>query len=776
MELDTLRDANFKLLDDAVEDWSTLVKSLGELKKDAEDNLHKGANKADWAGVNAKVSKEFIGKTAGEFADAHTQAKSIYRILSDTVGELKAYHRQLVEAIEGGRKKNLTVIGYEGGFTVTTNAPPEARRVMDQDDKGDITALRDEIQGILDKATESDNSARTVLLALVDQSELGFSDAGYADRDSAAEALKQADQLAALARKNPDDLTVKDFDRINAGLKKYAGDDLFAERFTTALGPKKTLEFWTGLSDPHRGNWELGRDRLEQFDDLQRNLGMTLANATQSDTAAMADWKRTMIDIGDKPIYGNHGGPMGFQVMSNLMRTGDYDDRFLKDYGTKLMAAERKFTGNGEHANTAWHSGPMTPVLNRIGEDSGADPLTGYLKGLSNSPDAATDFFNQRFISKDDPDNPFERDTDDNGKNGKVSLSNFQYLFEEREWPQETDSKGDDLHTGQNNLALALEAATTGHPAGELPTADTPAHNAGQTKLFESIVASVSDDTERLTKNGYMSDSIGQIASEYLPDINRAATDVDPHPDKGDQDAQQAWDRIKDTYPIAGSAAEMNHRDVSRFLFTIGQNPEGYAAVEVGQKKYMTYLMDYHLNPELPESQRPHHDEELTVRSIARQSGEVSGTLAMGRNEAVASGAVESDEKYAHSVAQWKNTASGAIGLGVGVGTSFIASPVAGAATAGAAGTVTSVVMEQLFKDLEGSAKGDAGSKIGENWENGQDSNMKYTRRAASESARAHGHTTPGDVASWAEDESAKGYLSAGDYMERIAPDLLTEI
>ncbi|MBC2869816.1 hypothetical protein [Streptomyces mexicanus] len=34
-----------------------------------------------------------------------------------------------------------------------------------------------------------------------------------------------------------------------------------------------------------------------------------------------------MIDIGDKPLCGNHGGPMGFQVMSNLMRTGDYDDK-----------------------------------------------------------------------------------------------------------------------------------------------------------------------------------------------------------------------------------------------------------------------------------------------------------------------------------------------------------------------------------------------------------------------------------------------------------------
>ncbi|MFD4261535.1 hypothetical protein ACFWR9_28900 [Streptomyces sp. NPDC058534] len=777
MELEALRDANFALTDDAVTDWSTLVNSLEQLKKDAEDNLHQGANKADWAGVNAGVSKQFIGKTAGEFTDAHTQAKTIYKILNDTVSELKGYHQQLLDAIEGGRKKNLTVIGYEGGYTVTTNAPPEARSKMDQDNKGNITALRDQIQGILNKATESDNSAKTVLQAIADQSKLGFSDANYTDRDSAVEAVKKADELAALAKKNPDDLSVKDFDRLNAGLKKYADDELFAERFATALGPKKTLEFWTGITDPQQGNWDLGRERLEQFDDLQRSLGMTLAHATQSDSAAMTDWKRTMIDIGDKPLHGNHGGPVGFQVMSNLMRTGDYDDQFLKDYGTKLMATERRLTGNGEQGNLAWSRAAGASWLNRIGEDSGADPLTGYLKGLSNSPDAATEFFNQQYVSKNDPDNPFERDTDGDGKNGKVALSNFQYLFEERDWPQEWNLNGDELHTGQNNLALALEAATTGHPAGELfPMSDTPGHTAEQTKLFESLVASISDDNGRLTGKSYMSDSMGQIASEYLPDINRAATDVDPHPDKNDVDAQQAWKRIENLYPVAGSSAEMNHRDVTRFLFAVSQNPEGYSAVEVGQKSYMASLMDYHLNPDLPENRHPNHDSELTIRSIARHSGEVSGTLAMGRNEAVASGAVENDKAYDHSVAQWKNTVSGTIGLGVGIGTSFIASPAVGAGVGGAAGTVTSVVLEQFFKDAEGSAKDGAGPKMGENWENGQDSNMKYTRRAASEAARAHDHAHPGDVATWAEEEAAQGYLSAGDYMDRVGPELVTDI
>jgi hypothetical protein len=31
-------------------------------------------------------------------------------------------------------------------------------------------------------------------------------------------------------------------------------------------------------------------------------------------------------------------------------------------------------------------------------------------------------------------------------------------------------------------------------------------------------------------------------------------------------------------------------------------------------------------------------------------------------------------------------------------------------------------------------------------------------------------------VAPWAEDEASKSYLDAGDYMERVAPELVTDI
>ncbi|MEU9185095.1 hypothetical protein AB0D14_11120 [Streptomyces sp. NPDC048484] len=757
MDLVSLRDANFKLLDDAVEDWTTMVGDLEDLKDSADKGLRGAANKANWAGVNATVSKEFIGKTAGEFEDAHTQAKSIRNILRDTRNELKDYQRKLREAIERGLKKKLTVASApSGGFTVKGAEGAKG-------DEGGVTTLRDELQKILDDASESDNTASTVLQALVDQSRLGFSDANYSDRDSAADAVKEAEQLSKLAKKDPEHLTTTEFDRLNAGLKKYANDDLFAERFATELGAKGALDFWANFNQPG-ANPELNDARREKFDDLQRNLSLTLANASQSDTAAMTEWKSQVVDSGDK-LVGKHGGALGFQVMSNLMRRGDYDDQFLNSYGNKLIETEKKFTGNGRHG--AWQSIPSNPELNRLGGDTGWDPMTGFLKGLSNSPNASTEFFNDTFVSKDE-DHDFTEEK--GGKEVKRSLSNFDYLFEERNWPHEFDSKGEEVQSGRNNLALALEAATTGHPAGELPTLDTPAHNEQQAKLMASVVESISEDPGRLTDNSYMSDSVGQMASEYLPDINRATTDVKPDADDPD------WQQIEKLFPVAGASAQMDHTDVSRFLISVGQNPEGYSAIEVGQKAYMANLMDYHLNPDLPEDQQYRQSPENTITEISRRSAEVGGSVAIGRQEAVLGPAKEDDEAYNHAVSQWQNVASGVVGTGIGVGTSFIASPAGGAAIGGAAGTLGSAVLGELFQNVEGSDLEGSGLTSGQLWEDSRQRNIDLAQLAATEAAKAHDSPYTGEVGEWARYGTNDGFNDAATNGRHMADDLNTEI
>ncbi|MFE2263421.1 hypothetical protein [Streptomyces griseosporeus] len=415
MNLNTLRFGEFGKLATALADWNTLVTNLEALQREAAEGLKGFADKADWAGVNSQVSKEFITRTAGEFSDAYSQAKTIRNILQDTHDELVGHRDRLKTALDNGLKKNLTVMDTGNGtFTVTMNVHPDRAaegHTPPEHTPEDMTALRDEVARILGDATTSDSTAAEALKTIVGQSELGFSDASFADRDAAAQSLKDAQRVADLMKKG-DDMSPEEFDEVNRLLADHRTDPLFQEKFATTLGPRGTMDFWADLSDGSDGG-SLQRARLGQLADLQKNLGMTLAGATQSDSPAMRAWSDQLIQLGDQRFTQRGGDVYGFQMISNLMRTGNWDDTFLNRYGDKLVATEKEMK-----IPDRFYQMEPTFKTNFIGDERGLDPVSGLMTALSNSPDAATEFFrddqpqdNARWVLKDRPyfdDSPFK--------------------------------------------------------------------------------------------------------------------------------------------------------------------------------------------------------------------------------------------------------------------------------------------------------------------------------------------------------------------------------
>ncbi|MFI8370745.1 hypothetical protein [Streptomyces sp. NPDC085466] len=398
MDLETLRQGNFGSLSQAITARKGVVDKLKKLETDARDDLKAKADKANWAGANATVSRSFITKTAGEFSDAHTQAQSIHDILKDTHDELVSYQQQLEQALERGRKKNLTVTPIPGGFTVTMLIHPDrAAKGHDVPDHTpqDAEHLRDDVERVLNRATESDSTAATVLRALVDQAETGFSGAKYGDRDTAIDALRKAEEAAKLLKEKGDEMSPEEFQKLNGLLASYKNDPLFQEKFATQVGPKAMLEFWADLSSPDNPNEltrTLDRTQLNQLGEFQKNLGAVLGGATQSDSSAMRQWENDMVRLSGERYKTRGAEVYGYQIMSNLMRTGDYDDQFLNKYGNQLVETEEKMRVPGNYYQGM---GQMMPKMNFIGDDDfGRDPMTGFMTALSNSPDAATEFFN----------------------------------------------------------------------------------------------------------------------------------------------------------------------------------------------------------------------------------------------------------------------------------------------------------------------------------------------------------------------------------------------
>ncbi|GAA3078976.1 PPE domain-containing protein [Streptomyces roseofulvus] len=677
MDLDALRFGTFSQLDEAIGDWEEMVKKLKALETSARDDLKAKALKANWEGANAAVSREFIGKTAGEFADARTQADTIAKILRDTRNEFVAYREQLNEAIARGLKKNLTVTDTGcGTFTVTMNVHPDraAKGTTTPDHtQQDVDALADEIGRILGKAVESDTSAAQVLRLLVDQTEQGFSDAVYADRDSAARAVKAAEEMAALMKKNPRDVTTTELNRLTDTLARYKNDPLFAERFALDATPKQTLEFYAGIADPGIPTYDPKRGELAKL--LQRDLGITLGTATRSDSSRMQAWEKELVELGQDALDAEHAGsPRGFTVMSNLMRFGDYDDDFLNDYGEKLLAFDKENSGNG--LNPWTHPGMLGADLHLWGGNSrGFDPVTGFLEALGHNPDASTRFFGRPAGS----DGPLDDDSPLN--------EHLTYLTKERVWPPDAPVGSDDESVaGRDSLGHALEAATTGyaydaaaHPGkgpGDPGEADRrTAATAGVMEQIAHLYGS-KDGPAMLRAQPEMADSLGRMGSAYVDDIDYALSGIgDVDKDAGDFPAKY------------DGRADFGEQGAINFLSVLGQNETSHGIVTAGQHIYTLSLLDAH--PATNQANFEHGRDALSMEA------EVRGILDHSRvQQAEADFKHDADEanKSLARSGEWGKYAVGAVITG-----GIAAIPVPGA-TAGA------IAFAPIATDIAGEA------------------------------------------------------------------------
>ncbi|MFI1510500.1 hypothetical protein [Streptomyces sp. NPDC020597] len=649
MDLDALRHGDLSKLGEAVTDWQQMTKKLAELQKDAESNLKAKADTARWAGVNATVSREFITKTAAEFADAHTQADSIAKILSDTHGELVSFRTQLTAAIARGAQQNLSVIDTgEGTFTVTGNTRPDwasdpSGKTGATDQKA-ADALRDEIQAILAKATQSDNSAATVLRLLVDQAKYGFTDASYADRDSAAKAVAAAEKLAKMAR-NPADMSLDDIKNFNRTMDTFHDDPLFAEQFATRLGPKGTLQFWTEMTSVHAG---ARGSELDTMKSLQSNLSLTLATASFSDSEAMQDWKKGVVAEGNTNFRAADSfspvGALGSQVISSLMREGQYDTEFLDDYSKTLFKADK---GAGEsNTDALWVKGYDALDL-VFGDGNGRDPLEGLFEGLSHNPEAATHAFE--------------------------SKSDLDHML------------GTTVYTDRGaSLGHALEAAVTGVAAGD-STSPAPPHSAAQVEIMANVMNAVAqpDDGARLVTRG-LGDSFGNMAASYMPEISQKL---------GGESGAVFLSNSENP----GGLGDV--RDVARFLSAVSSDPAGRAGIIFGESIYTGNLLEAHLSdPSLFDGPRSQ-----VLEDIGRNAGIIEGIVGHSAADTEVSGALKGEKEYNDALKAKGDFAK----TWVSIGLANISVPVAyggaamGAVGGGMLGAVAGSAVDRLLEGQE---------------------------------------------------------------------------
>lgn len=747
----TIRDVDLTALSEAVTKWRNLPGNFDTVATSFRTDVTKGLRDSDWHGESADAAFAKFDIVEKQFQAASDEAKDVYLLLHDAHEKFSSAQKRLHSIAKeiteytaqdkNGKSHQLLKMGVDGTVYVD---PPE-------DFDGDAAALQkgylettraynQRVKSAIMDASDADDTLHWALTQDHNGRKPGFDSGTFhsiKDAEKGREQAKEdADKALHLADLGGDNLSVKQLAHLNGLLAKHEGDPYFTEKFATGLGSKGTLKFWADVYNAHQGN--IPKEDAEKLRKLQTTLGLTLASATHSNSDAMKAWKDDVIAEGRHQFITDPTktsvGPYGYQIMSSLLRHGKYDSTFLNRYGDSLVDFERHTS-----APNLWASGgQLYEDLNfdLRKNDDGKDPMAGFLEALGHNHDASTQFFK--------------------------SEDHFDYLTgsgdNPRIWPQDNaeyvpnpDQK--QKLPGFDSLGKALEAAATGHDAGTPPTAAQAVHSRDEAKIMHQIVTKMSENTD-LVRPG-MADSLGRISAEYMPDIHRA---IDP--DTGGNET---------LFPIKGAEAKLSERDVTRFLHTVGQDPDGYAAVNLGQHNYTANLIEYQAShPDAYINGLSDDRQEATqrmIQSVSRDAGEIEGIIGAGRDYALEHKIVESDDSYNTALGKAGTWGGSLVGVGIGLGTSQFTGP--GGAFAGAIlGTASAEIINGIVAPQDSEALEKAVYRNGADYETLKNDTVTTTRYAIG-ATQGLDHRDVGLFQSAAADSVESGFGDARDGVKK---------
>ncbi|MFD5494919.1 hypothetical protein ACFWH4_18930 [Streptomyces sp. NPDC127091] len=667
LKYEDIVDAPVAKLKAAVDDWSEMAGKLDKLATAAADGMKTKADRAAWEGVNAGVTKAFIGKTAKEFTDAAAEARGVKRILEEGYAAVKKAKDDLVDIRD--HEGPAAGIRVDGNGKVTVQHPLSENETVRHDpdysellrqEKRNAAAWQKKIDLIVDNCNDTDLALKNTLEANVTDRK-DFSAPTYTKLDQ-----EEAARAAALAAKGQD-ITHAELQQLNELLKDNSSSLEFAKGFYEKLGPEKALAFFGQLStDTH----ELGKvdpERLKEVQELQRNLGLNLATASH-DKAFTDKWGPELRKLGTEQIplsrY-DHSAPFGYQLLGGIMRHGDYDAKFLNPIAEHVAQLHQKdpdlFTTNRGMGSTARN--PFNPSgVN----GAGYDPVTAMLEALGNSPEAAKRFFA-------DPPTAYNEDgtvnrgataglgKDENGE----AIDNYLDFFGNEKWEPFCDAELNDLEGVEASvghmpdaLGHALEAATLGYPAGQPdPGVVRDADNAA---VMQKVMEKYGDEPGLLKKHEVMADSLGVMGAGYIDDINWALA-------KNEQGSVFAPGRNPEGRIDFADTVDGDGRSVVRgFLSTLGQHPDAYATLSTAEQVYTrSVLEEKAVGPDGTIKEGP-------ARAAVRVGAEVQGMLDQARADQVEATNLKIHEDYEKAVAKRAGWIEFGATAGIAAGVAFL--------------------------------------------------------------------------------------------------------
>ncbi|MCX4680529.1 hypothetical protein OG413_35535 [Streptomyces sp. NBC_01433] len=634
----------------AADDWAAMLSKLEQLAEDARTGMKAKADKAEWEGVNAGVTKSFIAKTAKEFEDAAAQARGIKLLLADAHTSFKFAQDELVRIRDNDAPAAGVVVSATGKVSPQHDLETDTAARHDPDysealrkQKAAVTSWQTKIDRIVEDCSDADESLKLALEANV-KDEHDFSAPKYSSLDA-----EQVDRAAALTKQATGEggtaRNVEALRKLEEIIDDNRDDPEFATGFYRKLGAEGTLEAYTRMSLDATSLGPAGQDRAAMVRNIQNDMGAMLGLATTPSIPNHLDatWTTQLMKAGRKEIdvsgfAGVNTKVYGYQALGSLLREGTYDKQFLTSVGRDMIAMDKK---NPQ----IWSENLPYDQNMAINLDSeggrGFNPVTGLMEALSKNPGASSELFNENM--RDDTNKDGIVTLSDKETGGKKAESVVDYMLDKNATSDWYDTAvGGESTPGQTAMGNALEAAVTGRVPGD-DDAPPVRHTKDMSQVMEKVVEKIGTNPELVSAKAgdppgplsALAPQFGAMAAEYMPDLQATA--------------ENAAGQIK---PI-GVPADFDKALMARFLGSVAQDPQAYGAISHAQQAYTTALVsDAFQHPER------HVDMGDAVRNAVHPGGEIAGIMTEARAHAVHELKTHEESEYSEGVAdnaKWTN-------------------------------------------------------------------------------------------------------------------------
>ncbi|MET3987737.1 DUF6571 family protein [Streptomyces sp. PvR034] len=652
LTFENVMNAPLEQLQTAVQDWGAMATKLAELAEAARTGMKAKADKADWKGVNADVTKPFVAKTAKEFDDAAKEAQGVHLALADGHATFKAARDQLKKIVDVDAPAAGFQVDAAGRVTLVPIADPKERYAAQHDPDYQQLARehRDAWQAQVDRAVEdcadADDSLGRVLLANVTDDQ-NFTTPKYTTLDA-----EQVDRAAELMRKVAGEGTARNVEALRELedlLDDNRDDPEFATGFYRKVGPEATLQMYAKMSLDSSMLGPAGADRTGMVGNIQGDLGAMLGLATHKDVPNHLDaaWTTQLMKAGRKELdVGLLQKVHGYQALGALLREGTYDKDFLTSIGRDMVAMDNKNPKAWEQFSS------MSPelVLSHGADGRGFYPLTGLMEALGNNPDAATALFNEPVRQDSNGDGIVTTaDKAASGQHGRAR-GMVDYMLDKQPYADDFDTtRTGEPHPAQEALGSALEAAVSGRATGDEDAKPVP-HTQGMVDVMERVVEKIGDKPALVAAGGEegplsgLSGHFGQMAAEYMPDLQASA--------------ENGSGMIK----ANGVMADFHKADMAAFIGAVGQDPDAYGAMTTSSRAFTTLLINDVVGHR---SDYAHGELDAGIKSAVHPGGQIAGILSEARAEGTFAANAHTSDEYVKGVednAKWVNRGISAAG------------------------------------------------------------------------------------------------------------------